>query len=201
MSIARIMQQAAAGAVGEALAIEDVFSTYLYTGNGSTQTITNGIDLAGEGGLVWIKKRNGTTTHCLVDSERGDGKMLQSNSTDAEIDNSGYAQSLNSDGFTVYNWTTVNNSPDTYASWTFRKAPRFFDVVTYTGTGSARTVSHNLGLAPGCIMVKKTSSVSDWRVYHRSNTANPETDYLQLNGTASTVDDNTLWNDLSLIHI
>ena len=38
--------------------IEDVFSTYLYTGNGSTQTITNGIDLAGEGGLVWIKKRD-----------------------------------------------------------------------------------------------------------------------------------------------
>jgi hypothetical protein len=37
--------------------IEDVFSTYLYTGNGSTQTITNGIDLAGEGGLVWSKAR------------------------------------------------------------------------------------------------------------------------------------------------
>jgi hypothetical protein len=36
--------------------VEDVFSTYLYTGNGSTQTITNGIDLAGEGGLVWIKQ-------------------------------------------------------------------------------------------------------------------------------------------------
>jgi hypothetical protein len=38
--------------------IEDVFSTWLYTGNGSTQTITNGIDLDGEGGLVWIKDRN-----------------------------------------------------------------------------------------------------------------------------------------------
>jgi hypothetical protein len=34
--------------------VEDVFSTYLYTGNGSTQTITNGIDLSGEGGLVWM---------------------------------------------------------------------------------------------------------------------------------------------------
>jgi hypothetical protein len=37
--------------------VEDVFSTYLYTGNGSTQTITNGIDLDGEGGMVWIKKQ------------------------------------------------------------------------------------------------------------------------------------------------
>jgi hypothetical protein len=48
------MMQAAAGAAGdENLYIEDVFSTYLYTGNGSTQTITNDIDLDGEGGLVW----------------------------------------------------------------------------------------------------------------------------------------------------
>jgi hypothetical protein len=51
----KLMGTTAAG--GEALAIEDVFSTYLYTGNGTTQTITNGIDLAGEGGLVWIKSR------------------------------------------------------------------------------------------------------------------------------------------------
>jgi hypothetical protein len=55
------MLQAAAGAAGaaEGAYIEDVFSTYLYTGNGSTQTITNGIDLAGEGGMVWIKRRDG----------------------------------------------------------------------------------------------------------------------------------------------
>jgi hypothetical protein len=49
------MMQAAAGAGGDANFIEDVFSTYLYTGTGSTQTITNDIDLAGKGGLVWQK--------------------------------------------------------------------------------------------------------------------------------------------------
>ena len=43
------------------LFVEDVFLTYLYTGNGSTQTITNGIDLAGKGGLVWTKRRVNTT--------------------------------------------------------------------------------------------------------------------------------------------
>lgn len=54
----RDVVQAAAGALGGAGAyVEDVFSTYLYTGNGSTQTITNGIDLDGEGGMVWIKNR------------------------------------------------------------------------------------------------------------------------------------------------
>ena len=50
--------------------VEDVFSTYLYTGNGSTQTITNGIDLSGEGGLVWIKSRSLGTSHVLTDTAR-----------------------------------------------------------------------------------------------------------------------------------
>ena len=51
MTLAKALQ-AAAGNAGEATYVDDVFSTWLYTGNGSTQTITNGIDLAGEGGLV-----------------------------------------------------------------------------------------------------------------------------------------------------
>ena len=44
---------------------DDCFSTWLYTGNGSTQTITNGIDLAGKGGLVWTKKRSASAFHVL----------------------------------------------------------------------------------------------------------------------------------------
>ena len=50
------MMQMLLGAGGAAgLKVEDVFSTDLYSGDGSTQSITNGIDLAGEGGLVWVK--------------------------------------------------------------------------------------------------------------------------------------------------
>ena len=57
----------------------------------------------------------------------------------------------------------------TYVSWTFRKAPSFFDVVTYTGTGVARDIPHNLGVEPGMIIVKKHNvSSSDWPVYHQS---------------------------------
>ena len=50
----KLLQAAAGSAGGDPLYVEDVFSTYLYDGNGSTQTITNGIDLDGEGGLVWL---------------------------------------------------------------------------------------------------------------------------------------------------
>jgi hypothetical protein len=68
-------------------------------------------------------------------------------------------------------------------------------VVTYTGTGANRTVAHNLGSVPGCIIVKRTDTTGDWQVYHRANTASPETDYLVLNSTAATADSNTRWND------
>ena len=151
--------------------IEDVFSTYLYTGNGSTQTITNGIDLSGQGGLVWLKGRSVSAVHTLVDTARGAGKTLFSDLTNAQATNNAVS-AFNSNGFTMGDYN--NTSPDTYASWTFRKQPKFFDVVTYTGNGtSGRTVAHNLGSVPGCIIVKKTSSSSTygWCVYHRSLTS------------------------------
>ena len=53
MSLSKSLTAAAGNAAaGDNLYVEDVFSTYLYTGNSSTQTITNGLDLAGEGGMV-----------------------------------------------------------------------------------------------------------------------------------------------------
>jgi hypothetical protein len=168
---------AAAKAV-EPIYVEDVFSTWLYTGNGSTQTITNGIDLAGKGGLVWYKSRNNAVDNALFDTARGAGKLLISNTTDAE--GAGYGQAFTSSGFSLTNGGTFyNGSGYTYASWTFRKAPKFFDVVTYTGNSTNRTVAHNLGSVPGCIIIKRTdTSGNDWIVYHRSLT---NTEFLRLN--------------------
>ncbi len=40
------------------LYVDDLFSTYLYKGNATARSINNGIDLAGEGGLVWSKTRD-----------------------------------------------------------------------------------------------------------------------------------------------
>ena len=162
--------------------IEDVFSTYLYTGNGSTQTITNGIDLAGKGGLVWLKPRNAPDNHVLWDTSRGATKGLISNNTDAEFTQASGLTSFGSTGFTV--GTGQSLSSTTYASWTFRKQPKFFDVVTYTGDDnfSGRQIAHNLGSVPGCILIKKTSGAKDWEVWHRSLTDGA---YVQLNSTAA----------------
>ncbi len=75
--------QAAAGNAGESLYVEDVFSTNVYTGNGSTQTITNGIDLAGEGGLVWTKRRSGSLNHFLVTTDIATNQYLSTDLTSA----------------------------------------------------------------------------------------------------------------------
>jgi hypothetical protein len=163
-----LMGSSGAGAAVDKNYIEDVFSTWLYTGNGSTQTITNGIDLSGKGGLVWIKSRSAAYFHSLTDTARGANQLLQSQATDASINQTPNGVSFSSSGFTLNSSDNgTNENAATYASWTFRKAAKFFDVVTYTGTGTTRTVAHNLGSVPGCILIKKVTATSDWQVYHR----------------------------------
>jgi len=182
-----------AGAGGESVYVDDVFSTYLYTGADANETVTNGIDLDGEGGFVWIKPRTSTGSHLLFDTERGTGKYLVSSSTAAEATYNPYLSSFNSDGFTTFAF-----APADYVSWTFRKQAGFFDVVTYTGNGTAgRTVSHNLGSVPGCIIVKRTDSANGWAVYHRAMDATaPEDWMMRLNATNARFDlTPSRWND------
>jgi len=168
--LAKALTAAAGNAAGESLYVEDVFSTYLYTGNGSTQSIDNGIDLDGEGGLTWIKCRNVAFDHALYDTSRGATKQLKSNSTSAETTNTDSLTAFNSDGFSLDDDPLINDNTQDYASWTFRKAEKFFDVVTYTGDGvTGRAVSHNLGVAPAVIIVKNLSTSNRaWQVYHSS---------------------------------
>jgi len=175
--------QVAAGAVNY---IEDVFSTYLYTGNGSTQTITNGIDLSTKGGLLWMKSRSAVAGHMLYDT--ASNATLRSDSTSA---NSGYYPTYinpTSSGFFLDASAGggFNTNAVTYASWTFREQAKFFDVVTYTGNGTnGRTVAHNLGSAPGCIIIKRTSATGPWYTWHRSLTADK---VIYLNTTAAQAD-------------
>ena len=194
----KLLQAAAGQAGGAALNVEEVFSTYLYTGNGSSQTITNGIDLDGEGGLVWSKDREAANAHTLYDTERGGNKRLTANNNSAEITDAGSnGLTFNSDGFTVTGGANQSNASNKgIASWTFRKAPKFFDVVTYTGNGVAgNTISHNLGAVPAVIIVKRLDAVGNWAVYHKDADATvPEDKYLYLNDTAA-VADAPVWND------
>lgn len=166
--------------------IDDVFSTWLYKGNGSTQSITNGINLSGKGGLVWIKNRSSAVNHALTDTVRGADNKIVSNNTAAQT--SGGVSAFNANGFTTVSEVSTNIP---YVSWTFRDQSKFFDVVTYTGTGANRTIAHNLGSVPGCIIIKRTDAIEDWQVYHRS-LAN--TQYMVLSETFAALTGATKWN-------
>jgi DNA-binding beta-propeller fold protein YncE len=172
--------------------VDSTFSTTLYTGNSGTQTITNGIDLAGDGGMVWGKIRSAIDHHWIVDSENGIGSngtfnYLEPSLTTA-LRNFGdrSVKTFNNDGFTLANSTNdqFNLSSATYVSWTFKKQTKFFDIVTYTGNGTAGTqIAHGLGSVPGMIIFKKTSASENWAVYHRgaNGGTDPEDYRLELN--------------------
>ena len=172
----------------EPLYSNDVFSTYLYTGNGSTQTITNGIDLAGKGGMVWIKNRSlGTTAegNRLVDSlnsGRTFGWTNISESTNGRFD--GTVNPFLSNGFTLdstYGTQGYLTTGSNYASWTFRKAAKFFDVQTITHTnGTANNIDLSALGTVGMVIAKITTTTGDWTVWQRGLTAGNN---LQLNLT------------------
>jgi len=174
----------------------EYFSPVLYTGTGSSQSIT-GLEFQPD--LVWIKSRSATTDHGLYDAARGVQQQLESNTTTDETTESTGLTAFGSDGFTVGSLAQLNTSAATYVAWCWKEGVTpGFDIVTYTGNGTARTISHNLGVVPNMIIVKaRTTASTDqgWPIYHSANTSAPATDYLLLNSTAGTVDLNTVWND------
>ena len=171
------------GVVAEPNYIESCFSTYLYTGNATARSIDNGIDLSTKGGLVWIKNRTfAGSDHQLFDTARGATKRLFSNLTDAEVTTAGTLTSFDTTGFSLGTQSSVNFNTYPQVSWTFRKQPKFFDVVTWTGNDViGREIPHNLGSVPGCIMVKQTNATRAWVVYH---VGIGNTKYLTLNSTS-----------------
>jgi len=175
--------------------VDALFQTTVWAGSGSARSITNNIDLSTKEGLVWIKKRSGSAQHTLQDTIRGATKHLRSSGDSSEGTEPTTITAFNSDGFSLGTDDITNASGSTYVGWTFRSQPKFFDVVTYEGTGSARTVAHSLNTTVGMILVKNRDAADNWAVYHRGNTSDPETDYLILNTGAATADDSAWWND------
>jgi hypothetical protein len=152
---------------------DNVFSTYVYTGDGTARSIVNGVDLDGEGGLVWFKNREDSRPHSLFDTETDPtGQYYLISNTSNALNNTGAPQlTYNSDGFTIADGMQWNANGNDMVSWTFRKAPSFFDVVTISPVnqgGGTQTFSHNLGVKPGMMMVKQTDGDGNWSVYHKA---------------------------------
>jgi hypothetical protein len=185
---------------------EDYFGVNTWTGNGTSQTITN------SGGFqpdwVWTKTRNAASSHRLTDSVRGVTQVLYSDGTFAEGTEAQGLLSFNTNGFTAGSGSS-NQNGTTYVGWQWKangsgstntagsitstvsaNTTAGFSVVTYTGTGATASVGHGLGALPQMIIVKRRNSTGDWAVYHRTLGANT---YLVLNSTAASASVSGYW--------
>ena len=188
------------------------FDTALYTGNGSTQSIS-GLDFSPD--VVWTKSRSAAGDHALFDTVRGAGELLYPNATDAESTVATTLSSFNSDGFSLGSNSVCNTNTTTYTSWnwnggtanatndasetsigsidsTYRANPSAgFSIVTYTGTGSNGTVAHGLNATPNLIIIKKRDATSSWPIYHSAWGI----------GSYGVLNDNVAWSATSASYI
>jgi len=166
-----------------------------YTGTGASNSISS---LGFSPDLVWIKNRGGATSHAIYDTTRGVQKQLSSDTTGDEATSSTGLTAFGSNGFTLGTSTLVNTSGTQYVAWGWDESVQAgLDIVSYTGNGANRTISHNLGVAPKMLIVKaRTTAGADqgWPVWH---TSIANTTYLQLNSTSATATGADYWNSTS----
>ena len=191
------------------------FQTVLWSGNASTQDITNDGNSDLKPDFTWTKPRTIAYGHKLMDSTRGigsSGKFLFSDATNAEDSINDYMMTFNTDGFSVGAGDAgFNASNDTYVTWQWKanggttasnsdgnitstvqaNTTAGFSIVTYTGTGSAATVGHGLGVTPDMIIFKNRSGANVWATYHQSLGNNLK---LELNGTGAQDADGAFMN-------
>jgi len=169
------------------------FQTVLFASKGAI-TFDGSSDLQPD--MIWNKNRDSAGySHHIVDSVRGVSKLLRVDSNIAEFTSADSITSLNTDGFTIGNDANayMQSGSDKIVTWGWKEsATAGFDIVSYSGTGSAKTVSHNLGVKPDVIICKSTSGAEEWRPYFSVLGA---TKGMRLNGTNAEDTDSGYWNN------
>ena len=189
----------------------DYFNLTLWTGNSTTDRAITGVGFQPD--FLWIKSRNEGTDHELQDAVRGSTKYIRSNLTAVEGTETEGVKSFDADGYTLGNANYWNWTAKTFVGWSWKAGTTSglsggtitptaysfnttsgFSIIAYTGTGSAATIGHGLGVIPKMIVVKRLNSTSQWSVYHE---AIGNTKHLILDTTAAEVTSTNYWNDTS----
>ena len=189
----------------------DYFNTKLYTGTGSTQSIT-GVGFQPD--WVWIKDRDAANWNCLMDAVRGASKVIYSNESDAEATVSTLLTSFDSDGFSLGAAADGNRNTANFASWNWKAGGSAssnsngsittsisanqdvgFSIVSYTGNNSnGATIGHGLGATIDMVIIKKRSDTAQWAV-GGTNIDSTFNGYLFLDDTIGTATSDNVFND------
>jgi len=192
----------------------------LYTGNGSTQTIS-GLNFSPD--FIWTKSRSRVDNNVLHDIVRGRTSNLYSDLAASEntttlstadlvsFDANGYTlgtvqqSAMNRSGETYVAWawdagsTTVTNTQGSITSQVRANASAGFSIITATQPVTANlgcTVGHGLGVAPSMYIVKDRDLSINWGVYH-SGLSSPATQALQLSTTSAAFTATNYWKSTS----
>ena len=197
--ITQSMMQGAAGAAGDKVYVDDVFSIDRWKGNSSSsRTINNGLDLDGEGGVVFIKSTDSSGDWAVGDTVITGGYYMTTIDGSARSYNANIIKSFKSNGFEIGPDGRVNSSSYEYISFAFRKQTQFFDIVSFTGTGSVQSIAHNLGSVPGMMIIKAYDQHSrDWNVYHRglNGGVNPQNYRLRIDSNAGSANSQSYFDN------
>jgi hypothetical protein len=179
------------------------FDTFLYTATGNAMSFS-GLNFQPD--WIWQKSRNSTgssNVHYTMDAVRGGDKGLVINSNNAEFSgaditftSNGYDMGASTGGqgngasntYVSWNWnaggSTVTNNDGSISSQVRANTTAGFSIVSYTGTGSAATIGHGLGVAPKWLVVKLRSGSQDWFV-NNGMILNDLGKYYKLNSSGS----------------
>ena len=189
----------------------DYFNTLTYTGDDGTNRSITGVGFQPD--FIWFKDRSNSFNHYLFDIIRdGQTYYISSNNNAGEAADTTSLKSMDSDGFTVGASAGVNGNNNNYASWNWKangtgvantagsinstvsvNTTSGFSIVKYTGTGSAATVGHGLGVKPDMIFSKPYSTAGDWNVYNDSFAAQQR---IKLNSTAGVSTNSGIFSSL-----
>jgi hypothetical protein len=180
----------------------------LYTGNGSTQTIS-GLNFSPD--FVWLKARSAAERNVVFDQVRGAGYRLLTDGTESEALETNTLSAFTSDGFSLGVSNGVNGSGTSMVAWTWdagsstvtntqgsitsqvrANASAGFSIVSYTYPASGTfTVGHGLGITPQFVILKIRNAFTNWGVYHASATSTNQN--LVLNSTGGVSANTNYW--------
>ena len=191
----------------------DYFSTTIYTGTATQQSVNTGIDMANNGSMLWVKDRDNANNHNLFDTFIGINHLIFPSATDAKYASTRLV-SFDSTGYTALSTSGVNQNGAKHVAWNWlagssqagssntdgsitstvsASTTSGFSIVQFTGTGANATVGHGLGVTPAMVIVKVTSaSGNNWMVWNK-NLSSATDNFLRLNTTASVATISNFW--------
>jgi hypothetical protein len=173
---------------------------------------------------AWIKNRDATDPHILVDRVRGVGEVLHSNATDLEATNTNTVQRFFQRGVQVGSDAEVNTANESYVLWQWLVGEAattttinassttptnsiastvaaadagHFSVVGYQGNSTnGATVAHSLGGEPELIFFRgREGSGASSFLWRVFSTTGGAGKYLRLNDTTALQDDTAYLNN------